>query len=87
MTFPRQERWSGLPFPSPGYLPDPGIQLSPPTWSGGFFTIMPPGKPHGIIIFSFCHSHELVEIVYHFMSKGLILSSSKCSRHDYTHST
>ena len=26
MGFPRQEYWSGLPFPSPGYLPDPGIE-------------------------------------------------------------
>ena len=28
MEFPRQERWSGLPFPLPGDLPDPGIELS-----------------------------------------------------------
>ena len=27
MGFPRQEHWSGLPFPSPGDLPDPGIKL------------------------------------------------------------
>ena len=26
MGFPRQEYWSGLPFPAPGYLPDPGIE-------------------------------------------------------------
>ena len=26
MRFPRQEYWSGLPFPSPGDLPDPGIK-------------------------------------------------------------
>ena len=26
MGFPRQEYWSGLPFPFPGYLPDPGIK-------------------------------------------------------------
>ena len=48
MGFPRQEYWSGLPFPSPGDLPDPGIEpLSPasPALAGGFFTITPPGKP------------------------------------------
>ena len=28
MGFSRQEYWSGLPFPSPGYLPDPGIELA-----------------------------------------------------------
>ena len=87
MTFPRQEYWSGLPFPSPGFLSDPGIQLVSHTLAGGFFTIMPPGKPHGEIIFSVCHSHELVEIVYHFVSRGLILSSSKYNGHHYTHST
>ena len=26
MEIPRQEYWSGLPFPTPGYLPDPGIE-------------------------------------------------------------
>ena len=40
MRFPRQEHWSGLPFPPPGDLPYPGIKLvSPasPTLAGGFF--------------------------------------------------
>ena len=31
MGFSRQEYWSGLPFPSPGDLPNPGIKLSSPT--------------------------------------------------------
>ena len=31
MGFSRQEQWSGLPFPSPGDLPDPGIEPGPPT--------------------------------------------------------
>ena len=35
MEFSRQEYWSGLPCPSPGDLPNPGIK---PTWAGGFFT-------------------------------------------------
>ena len=38
MEFPRQEYWSGLPFPSPGGIPDPGIKpMSPvsPAWAGG----------------------------------------------------
>ena len=30
MGFPRQEHWSGLLFPSPGYLPDPGIEPAAP---------------------------------------------------------
>ena len=41
MGFTRQEYWSGLPFPSPGDLPDPGIEpasLLSPILAGGFFT-------------------------------------------------
>ena len=40
--FPRQEYWSGLPFPSPGDLPDPGIEPMSPALAGGFFTTEPP---------------------------------------------
>ena len=42
MGFFRQEYWSGLPFPPPGDLPDPGIKplsLTSPALAGGFFTI------------------------------------------------
>ena len=42
MGFPRQEYWSGLPFPSPGVLPDPGIEHMSPVLAGGFFTTEPP---------------------------------------------
>ena len=45
MGFPRQEYWSGLPFPSPGDLPDPGIKPTSPALTGRFFTTEPPGKP------------------------------------------
>ena len=41
MGFPRQENWSGLPFPPPGDLPDPGMEpVSPvsPALAGRFFT-------------------------------------------------
>ena len=37
MEFSRQEYWSGLPFPSPGDLPNPGIEPASPAWAGGFF--------------------------------------------------
>jgi len=43
MEFSRQEYWSGLPFPSPGILPNPGIQSEAPALAGGFFTAEPPG--------------------------------------------
>ena len=48
MGFPKQEYRSGLPFLSPGDLPNPGIEPeSPenPAKKGGFFTTEPPGKP------------------------------------------
>ena len=41
MGFSRQEYWSGLPFPSPGDLPNPGIEpvsLMSPALAGSFFT-------------------------------------------------
>ena len=43
--FSRQEYWSGLPFPSPGNLPDPGIESVFPALAGGFFATEPCGKP------------------------------------------
>ena len=48
MGSPMQEYWSGLPFPSPGDLPNPGfkpLSLVSSTLVGRFFTPGPPGKP------------------------------------------
>ena len=48
MEFSRKEYWSGLPFPSPGNLPDPGMELVfavSPELAGIFITIEPHGKP------------------------------------------
>ena len=38
MEFSRQEHWSGLLFPTPGNLPNPGIKPAFPAFSGRFFT-------------------------------------------------
>ena len=43
--FPRQEYWSGLPFPSPEDLPDPRIEPECPALAGRFFTTAPSGSP------------------------------------------
>ena len=46
--FSRQEYWSGLPYPAPGDLPDPGIKpvsLTAPALLGRFFATSAPGKP------------------------------------------
>ena len=45
MRFPRQEYLSGLSPPSPGDLPNPGIEPMSPTLAGGFFATEPSGKP------------------------------------------
>ena len=42
--FSRQEYWSGLPFPSPGDLPDPGIEPGSPTLQADALASEPPGK-------------------------------------------
>ena len=45
MEFSRQEYWSGLPFPPPGVLLNPGIEPVSPVLAGGLFTPESPGKP------------------------------------------
>ena len=45
--FSRQEYWTGLPFPSPGDLPNPGIKPGSPTLEADALTSEPPGKPQG----------------------------------------
>ena len=56
MGFSRQEYWSGLPFPSPGDLPDPGIKLGSPALQADALTSEPPGKQN----FKLC-----LDTVYH----------------------
>ena len=45
MEFSRQEYWSGLPFPSAGDLPDPGIKSGSPAFQADSLLSEPPGKP------------------------------------------
>ena len=49
MGFSRQEYWSGLPFPSPGDLPDPGIE----PWSPTLLADSLPFEPQGSLLWSF----------------------------------
>ena len=42
---PRQAYWSGLPFPSPETLPDPGIESTSPALQADSLPTKPPGKP------------------------------------------
>ena len=61
MGFSRQVHWSGLPFPPPGNLPDPGSEPTSPALAGGFFTTEPPGKPTYSIYNSFIHNCQNLE--------------------------
>ena len=45
MVFSRQDYWSGLPFPSPGYPSDPGIESWSPALQADASPSEPPGKP------------------------------------------
>ena len=63
MGFSRQEYWSGLPFPPPGDLPDPGIEprsLMSPALAGGFFTTSATWEAHSFmpVVFKLQHSLE-----------------------------
>ena len=51
MGFSRQEYWSGLPFPPPRYIPNPGIEIASPALAGEFLTVAPPGKPLSIYMY------------------------------------
>ena len=61
MDFPRQGYWIGLPFPSPGDLPDPGIEPMSPALQADSLLTEPPGKPYpeiipkSISLFHLCH--------------------------------
>ena len=48
MAFSRQEYWSGLPFPSPEYLPDPGIEPGSPSLQADGLPSELPGKPSNL---------------------------------------
>ena len=52
VEFSRQECWSGLPFPSPGHCPNPGIEaesLAFPALQGSSLLLVPPGKEANIL--------------------------------------
>ena len=46
LEFPRQEYWNGLPFPSPGDLPNSGVEPGSPALQTDTLPSEPPGKPY-----------------------------------------
>ena len=61
----RQEYWSGLPFPTSGHLPNPGIESVSlvSALAGGFFTTAPPGKPMVYVNNGILLSHKKNEMM------------------------
>jgi len=57
--FSRQEYWSGLPFPPPGDLPDPGIKPRSPALQADSLPSEPPGKPFCVVKGYTEHSYSL----------------------------
>ena len=51
MGFSSQQYWSGLSFPSPGDLPDPGIEPRSPDLQADALTSEPPGKPINSLVY------------------------------------
>ena len=62
LGFPRQEYWSGLPFLSPGDLPDPRVEPVPPALAGKFFTTEPLRSPKDELL--------TVRVLIHFSGPG-----------------
>ena len=59
LEFSRPEYWSGWPFPSPGDLPNPGIEPRSPTLQVGFLPAEPQGKPKNTAVGSLSLLQEI----------------------------
>ena len=77
MGFSRQQYWSGLPFPPPRDLPDPGIKPESPALAGGFLTTEPPGKPPS----KFLGRHKFCESCSEYLYEITIGSCARVLSH------
>ena len=80
MRFSMQKYWSGLPFPTPGDLPDPETELSSPSWQAGSLPLSHQGSP------VFGNSHLLIsylsftiQLKYHLLHKKILNLLRNCS--------
>ena len=78
MGFSKQEYWSGLPFPPPGDLPDPGIKPAVPALQADSLLLESPGKSP--------ESHDSAEHFHLFIS-SFILRAAPGNQHSYLHFT
>ena len=75
MGFSRQEYWSGFPFPSPGYLPNPGIEPGSPTLQADSLLSEPPGKPfEGLVALKGYKLENNTSIFYSLIHSSINLS-------------
>ena len=72
MEFSTQEYWSGLPFPSPRDLPDPGIKPESPALQANSLPSEPPGKPS----YKRNHTVNILYLLQHYVYE-IHSSSSK----------
>ena len=82
--FSRQEYWSGLPFPSPEDLPDPGIKPGSPTLQAGSLLTELGGKPSfhlkdAVFFFKFIFNWRMIALQYCFEDPGSIPGSGRSS--------
>ena len=64
MEFSRLVYWSGLLFPPPGDLPDPGIEPGPPALQADSLPAEPPGKPSPLVNELFAHKNDRMLTIY-----------------------
>jgi len=64
MEFSRPGYWSGLPFPSPGDLPNPGIKPMSPTLQVDSLPAEPQGKPKYVCLFYYCYVKSLSNCLF-----------------------
>ena len=72
MGLSRQEYWSGLPFPSPGDLPNPGVELGSPALQADSLPSEPPGNPSSLP-YSAQSSH--FHFTYKMAAHGTVITS------------
>ena len=71
MGFFRQEYWSGLPFPSPGELPDPGIEPKSPTLQEDYFTIWVTREAY--LKRGKCYTKDMLTVIWHPGKRSILI--------------
>ena len=80
MRFSRQEYWSGLPFPPPGDLPDPGIEPGSPAFRQTLYRLSHQGSPDFPTNSVFAASHKFLYVIFSilFSSKYFLIPVMFC---------